>query len=224
MRYDNINLTEVFTMDTFIVSDHHFGHKFVESFEPSRNVVKQLDGFETFEEMLITRHNEVVGKDDIVVFLGDFSFNSPSNWASKLNGKKYLILGNHDRPSHQAYNQDFEYVFKGYHLNSNGYDLVYEDKFDGLLSAVDLYISDSRFIFCHYPIGQLDEYDWQREQIVSRNQKILEISDLFFSPYAYNYIIHGHTHSKNINVQGYHNVSVEVQDFRPKKLREIIKL
>ena len=120
MKYGNLKLNEIFTLDTYVISDHHFGHKFVENFEPSRTTAKNLDGFETFEEMLISRHNEVVKEDDIVVFLGDFAFNSPSNWVSKLNGKKYLILGNHDRPNHQAY-QDFEHVFRGYHMEYNGF-------------------------------------------------------------------------------------------------------
>lgn len=223
MKYGNLKLNEIFTPDTYVISDHHFGHKFAESFEPCRTVAKNLDGFETFEEMLISRHNEVVGPDDIVVFLGDFAFNSPSNWASKLNGKKYLILGNHDRPNHQAYERDFEHVFRGYHMEYNGFDMVFNDAFDGMLSAVSVFIEDDIYVFCHYPIGQLDEHDMKHDAMVKRNRTLLNITGLETDPFAYDYIIHGHIHSKSTGKIGYINVSCEVIDFRPITIRDLIE-
>ena len=72
----------------------HFGHQ---------NIIKFCNRpWETTEEMdkaLIENWNSVVGKDDIVFDLGDFAFASNWRWKeilSQLNGKHYLILGNHD--------------------------------------------------------------------------------------------------------------------------------
>lgn len=51
------------------------------------------------DEALVNNWNSVVGKDDYVFDLGDFAFASSSRWKeliSRLNGKHYLILGNHD--------------------------------------------------------------------------------------------------------------------------------
>lgn len=51
------------------------------------------------DEALINNWNSVVGKDDIVFHLGDFAFAPTWRWKeilSKLNGKIYLIIGNHD--------------------------------------------------------------------------------------------------------------------------------
>jgi calcineurin-like phosphoesterase family protein len=51
-------------------------------------------------EILISNWNKVVGLNDIVYHLGDFSFShkreSHLNIFNRLNGKKHLIIGNHD--------------------------------------------------------------------------------------------------------------------------------
>lgn len=81
-------------METFFISDLHFGHK---------NIIKFCNRpWETTEEMdeaLIANWNSVVGEKDIVFDLGDFAFATNGRWKEliqRLNGKHYLILGNHD--------------------------------------------------------------------------------------------------------------------------------
>jgi calcineurin-like phosphoesterase family protein len=48
---------------------------------------------------LIRRWNSVVGPDDTVYCLGDFCWGNVGDYASKLNGRKVLVLGNHDKES-----------------------------------------------------------------------------------------------------------------------------
>ena len=51
------------------------------------------------DDALIANWNRVVGKDDIIFHLGDFAMGGSAEWSrllQKLNGKIYLILGNHD--------------------------------------------------------------------------------------------------------------------------------
>lgn len=86
-----LNSSEV---NIWFTSDLHFGH---------RNIMKFCNRpWETVEEMdkaLINNWNSVVGKNDIVFDLGDFAFASNSKWKyilNQLNGRHYLILGNHD--------------------------------------------------------------------------------------------------------------------------------
>lgn len=81
-------------VNIFFTSDLHFGHK---------NIIKFCNRpWETTEEMdeaLIANWNSVVGEKDIVFDLGDFAFATNSKWKEliqRLNGKHYLILGNHD--------------------------------------------------------------------------------------------------------------------------------
>ena len=48
---------------------------------------------------IIKRWNSVVSKNDIVYHLGDFAFGNKNfieSIVNQLNGKIYLILGNHD--------------------------------------------------------------------------------------------------------------------------------
>ena len=82
------------TTKIWFTSDTHFGHQ---------NILKFCERpFVSTEEMdnaIIERWNSKVGKDDIVFHLGDFAFASNKRWQeliSLLNGKIYLLLGNHD--------------------------------------------------------------------------------------------------------------------------------
>ena len=77
----------------FYIADTHFGH----------DNIRKLSNrpFSTVEEMdnaLINNWNSVVTDDDDVYILGDFSYKSedPIDYLKKLNGKKHLIVGNHD--------------------------------------------------------------------------------------------------------------------------------
>ncbi len=81
-------------VNIWFTSDLHFGHK---------NIIKFCNRpWETVEEMdeaLITNWNSIVGEKDIVFDLGDFAFATNGRWkelVQRLNGKHYLILGNHD--------------------------------------------------------------------------------------------------------------------------------
>lgn len=89
----------------WICSDLHLGHENIIKFtkpdgEPIRPGFQGLDGFIRFrniehhDEMYIARHNDVVKTGDKVYFLGDIG--RPLDKIKRLNGKKRLILGNHD--------------------------------------------------------------------------------------------------------------------------------
>ena len=79
----------------YYISDLHFYHK---------NMLNKLDcrNFKNIEEMnkfMIKQWNEKVKKNDEVVVLGDFSFgnyNDTLKIINQLNGKIFLIKGNHD--------------------------------------------------------------------------------------------------------------------------------
>lgn len=78
----------------FFTSDTHFNHENIVSFcERPFKDAKEMD------ETLINNWNRVVGEDDIVFHLGDFCFGGVAKWKNyldRLNGRVYLILGNHD--------------------------------------------------------------------------------------------------------------------------------
>jgi len=85
----------------FMISDHHFGHKSIIDFES-----RPFADTDEMTETMIGRWNAVVGKDDKVFHLGDFSFlnrEKTTEIVSRLNGYKTLILGNHDRGRSRAW-------------------------------------------------------------------------------------------------------------------------
>jgi calcineurin-like phosphoesterase family protein len=116
------------TPDTFIISDTHFFHTAIMSFakRPYHNV-------DEMNEAMIKKWNSVVSNDDVVLHLGDVSFGRviPTiELIERLNGKKYLIRGNHDYNKHcQSYIRtgSFIDVFKG----SQGFrhqDIIFSHK------------------------------------------------------------------------------------------------
>lgn len=94
----------------FLIGDCHFGH---------RNIIKYCNRpFANVEEMtegLIKNWNSVVGKNDIVYVVGDFALCGKQKIieiGKQLNGRKRLILGNHDQASVNTYREaGFEFVY-----------------------------------------------------------------------------------------------------------------
>jgi len=81
-------------MKIFIISDTHFHHE---------NIIKYSNRpFKSVEEMdkeMIKRWNNKVGKEDIVLHLGDFALGSDKEvkeLKDSLNGTIFLLKGNHD--------------------------------------------------------------------------------------------------------------------------------
>lgn len=78
----------------FFTSDTHFHHA---------NIIKlshrPFKDVHDMNEQLIANWNKVVTDKDTVFHLGDFAFGGNDAWdsiLSQLNGKIYLILGNHE--------------------------------------------------------------------------------------------------------------------------------
>ena len=92
----------------FFTSDTHFGHTNIIKYckRPFKNV-------EEHDEELIKRWNKKVSKDDIVFHLGDVAFGCPQyigNILNQLNGKIYLVIGNHDWRNYKLFNNRYEIV------------------------------------------------------------------------------------------------------------------
>lgn len=107
----------------FVIADPHFGHANIIRYcnRPFRNV-------EEMDEKLIKVWNETVTNKDEVFILGDFAFGKEkiSSIASRLNGRKTLIKGNHDTYSNEYYRQcgfvevsSYPILFGGFYLMSH---------------------------------------------------------------------------------------------------------
>jgi len=77
----------------YFTSDQHYNHKNI--IEYCSRPFKDVDDM---NRSLIERHNAVVSKEDTVWHLGDFSLSEKviPDILPQLNGKHYLVAGNHD--------------------------------------------------------------------------------------------------------------------------------
>ncbi|MBW4083227.1 metallophosphoesterase [Paenibacillus sp. S150] len=117
--------------NVFFTSDHHFGHKLIIDFES-----RPFSSAEEMDRVMAEKWNSVVGKEDTVFHLGDFSFlklDSTRQIVSALNGYKILILGNHDRSRGRSW-----WLEAGFDEVSE-YPLVYKDFF--FLSHEPMYMN-----------------------------------------------------------------------------------
>jgi Predicted phosphoesterase or phosphohydrolase len=118
----------------WITSDTHFHHKNILVYEAKNRPFANRD---EMDAELVKRWNERVRDTDVVIHLGDFAFAGASfinDIAHRLNGRKILLLGNHDR----------ERKFDWEHL---GFDMVLKRPF----------LMDGRFIFSHEPLAEIPE-------------------------------------------------------------------
>lgn len=78
----------------FYISDLHIGHQNILKFDN-----RPFFNLKEMELTIIENWNSAVSKNDEVYILGDMFWHNEDapNILSKLNGRKYLILGNHDR-------------------------------------------------------------------------------------------------------------------------------
>ena len=96
----------------YFCSDQHLFHK---------NIIKYcnrpFDSVEHMNEEILRRWNEKITPDDTVYVIGDFALgkqDKATEWLSQANGKKILIIGNHDRSPRTMKEIGFDEVH--YHL------------------------------------------------------------------------------------------------------------
>lgn len=181
----------------YIVSDTHFYHK---------NILQYCDRpYKTVEEMnlaIVNNWNSVVTPNDIVFHLGDVGFGLVENlkpMIESLNGHKILLKGNHDmkRGENSWRNIGFEKSYKCKEVTLRQFlnDIGYLDD-----SEIKNYTGNlENVIFSHYPRECLDN----------------QIN------------IHGHIHDVPLDTSLYNPnnhicVSVEMINYKPKSLREIL--
>ena len=93
---------------TYFIADTHFGDSAILRYEN-----RPFENVSHMDNELISRWNSVVSDDDRVYVLGDFGAEGyETEVISALNGKKYLIKGNHDVKSNDYYRKaGFEEVY-----------------------------------------------------------------------------------------------------------------
>jgi calcineurin-like phosphoesterase family protein len=154
-------------INTWFISDTHFFHKNILEYESAARPFKTLD---EMHEVMIERWNNVVRQNDIVYHLGDFSFGKHGlAIADLLNGKKRLIMGNHDTCKTSDYLNYFEKL----------YGIIFWNRC--ILSHVPVHANGlgSRWLLnvhghLHSRIVMSDEIEWKIDEEVFPGQEIMK--------------------------------------------------
>ena len=113
----------------FFTADLHLGHENIIEYcaRPFRTVGEM-------DSILISNWNAAVKPDDTVYILGDMLFcKSPEKYLTVLNGRKYLMIGNHDRSW-------LKYIDRTYYFE------------DVTLMTIVPYTKQHLLTLCHYPM------------------------------------------------------------------------
>jgi calcineurin-like phosphoesterase family protein len=158
--------------NTWLIADTHFFHV---------NIGLYCNRPDGWQDLIVENWNRFIQRGEIVFHLGDLALGKKENTVAlmaQLNGKIYLIRGNHDHFS-KAF-----YASLGVTLVKDPYTMMHS--------------SGQRLIFSHRPIAPLE-------------------------PGVLN--LHGHIHNNpSPDVGPRHiNLSVEVRDYRPWRLSDILR-
>lgn len=119
----------------YYIADLHLGHE---------NIIRlSKRPFKTVQEMddvIIDNINSVVTDDDDLYILGDVCFkcNNPMDYINRINGRKHLVIGNHDK-----------FLIKNPSIRKCFVEIK------DIMTVTD---GDYRIVLCHYPMVEWDGY------------------------------------------------------------------
>ena len=108
----------------WIISDTHFGHD---------KMYEYCGRSPGFEAKILKNIGNVVGKEDVLIHLGDFCIRRDEHWhkvfMETCGAKKWLIRGNHDRKSSTWYhNKGWDFVGEQVVLKKFGKKILFSHK------------------------------------------------------------------------------------------------
>lgn len=126
-------------MKTYITSDLHWGHRNIMNFCPVSRARFRND-LDYMNETMVKEWNDLIEAEDLVYILGDVAFlpaPKATEYMRRLNGRKILVQGNHDRKLLQdpGFRGCFEEVHHYLDVNYNG----------------------TKCVMFHYPIAEWDQ-------------------------------------------------------------------
>lgn len=180
-------------MNLYVTSDWHIGHTRIREFEPSRP--------EDFERALEENYRATVREDDTCIFLGDLIIGNrearerAAAMFRSLPGRKFLVRGNHDRGTAKSYDR------MGF--NVLGARLGWQE----ITTPLGTRVTVSHLPLVGHDLRYADRIAHMREAVEA------------LRPAAH---IHGHTHSRHVDHPLCVNACVEVCDYRPVLVDELV--
>lgn len=184
----------------YFTSDHHFWHANIIRF-----CNRPFDSVEEMNEALVQKWNDLVGPEDEVYYLGDFSMAARpvEVYTHRLNGIKYLVPGNHD-------------FCHSYHKRSRTPEnharwiLQYQEwGWKVLPEKMSLLIPEFGEVkLCHLPYGNLPPENDKFAKWRPQNDGT--------------WLLCGHAHNKWKTSDHMINVGVDVWNYQPVSVKEIL--
>lgn len=126
-------------MTIWITSDLHFGHKNIMTFCPETRARFNND-VAYMNNAMVEEWNHRVQSEDTVYILGDVAFmlgSDAGRMVRRLNGRKILIRGNHDRKTLM--------------------DATFRSAFAEVHDYLDITYDGHKIVMFHYPIAEWDQ-------------------------------------------------------------------
>jgi calcineurin-like phosphoesterase family protein len=182
-------------MKTYFTADFHFKHNAIIKYAN-----RPFKSLEEMHETLINNFNKVVGPNDLTYFLGDMCFSThpekDKELISRLNGRKILILGNHDA-------KDANIMMRA------GFDLA--------VYSAEIKIAGERVLLCHRPYKKpFRLWGWLTGKWRKKWYKKNPTDNGLF-------LLHGHSHNKpEYKIRGkMYDCGVDGNNFKPIGIWEI---
>lgn len=186
----------------YFTSDHHFWHA---------NIIEYCKRpFESVEEMnrsMVQSWNDIVTPDDEVYYLGDFSMaaRSVEIFTPLLNGIKYLVPGNHDFcHSYHKRSRKPEALAKWIKQYEQWGWIVLPEQTNISIQEI------GEVQLCHHPYSDADS---EKDKYAAWRPKDNG-----------NWLLCGHVHDKWKTKGKIINVGVDVWDFKPVSIPEILQV
>ncbi|MDE5592940.1 MAG: metallophosphoesterase family protein [Clostridiales bacterium] len=186
----------------YFTSDLHLGHKNCIDF-----CARPFASVDEMDEALISGWNNRVKNDDTVYIVGDLVWESsdPLKYVTRLNGKKILIIGNHDVKWLKRYgiatvSDDGRVELRDY-----------SEYFINIAQYVETSVDGVTITLCHYPM-----LEWKASRKIG-SKKL-------------GYLIHGHIHNSRDKkymplwlLPHALNAGVDINNYAPATFDELIK-
>lgn len=206
----------------WVTSDFHFKHKWMLNRRIELGLLPKGTTHEDFENIIVERWNSVVGENDLVIFLGDLTFEhksaasgdyrfrrmevedytNVSNLMSRLKGSKIWIFGNHDRRFMTASKADL----RGYlglplispddHKRQHRVESLTEGYFESLANW-----------------DNIEENPFQVNNVIFTHEPMIGVPDGLINYHGH--LHDGLTHNVLKTSDRHINVNVEFTDFTP---------
>lgn len=205
-------------MTMYFTSDNHFGHANVIGYcdRPFGDVAEMT-------EAMVSLWNDTVNASDEVMVLGDFAMGKIAETLpilERLNGRKELVVGNHDRPFPYTKATSPAAVAKQVRQSYKWHNPYIEAGFSNILYDADTVVHEwdgTRYTMSHFPYAEDDSDPRYKMACMSQDDFDVDVH------------LCGHIHEqwkikKAPNGTPMINVGVDQWDFTPVSIEELFAL